>query len=176
MTKKILIVLTTVLLITSAMSAYAQFSEDKPSKFGFRLVTFMPANSDLRNIKSTWFGPAIDWHLKLDEDNRPKSYLSLTLLNPGEDAPYKPSSNSLSYTRLQRKPISESRSHYMGYGAGVYKLKVGKLDGYQAGIHGLYGQEFHDTYFAELCFDYVPDKFGVNWSGIMLSVGTRISM
>jgi hypothetical protein len=189
MTRKILIVLIGILMLSFAGSAFAQFSDDRPSKFGIRLVSFVPMSSDLKDAKSVWFGPSVDWHLKLDDDNRQKSYLSVTLLNPGDDSPYKPSNNSLTYTRIHRKPISQTRCHYLGYGAGIHKLEYHGMkqvspvmavpvnsSGYQLGIHGLYGQEFNDTYFAELRFSFLPKKDDVDWSGIYLSVGSRISL
>ena len=185
MARKIQVILVVLLLLGSMSAAVAQFGDEGPSKFGIRLMSFMPMSGQPRDVKSVWLGPAIDWHLNRDEDGRPLSYLTLGLLSSGQGS-RKASNNFLTYTRINRRPISEGRSHYAGYGAGVYRLGYRRDrtyydpgindSGFQFGIHALYGQEFKDTYFAELRIDLMPKWRDAEWGGIFLSVGSRVSM
>lgn len=181
MTVKIQTLLVVLLVVGALWPACAQYEEERPSKFGIKLVGFLPSGSKLRHIGSPWFGPAVDWYLRFDEDGRPTSYASVGLLGSGSG--YVEASNyPVTYTKLHRRPISITRSSYTGYGAGIYRLNY-RVSGYLndttwlPGLHVLYGQEFSDSYFAEVRFDWLPTKWRTqSWGGIYLNIGMRISM
>jgi hypothetical protein len=174
MIRTTLVVVVILLLIGSISAASASFGDDRNSKFGFRVQSFIPFDDSLKDVQSVWFGGALDYTVKADSDGRPLSYLSLSFVSTGDDYP-KLSEDSLTYTMLRRKPISDSRSHYIGYGGGIYRIKAPAGSTTQPSIHVLYGQEFKGNYFAELRLDLHPEWRETQWSGIYLNVGTRIS-
>ena len=168
------VVVAILLLVVSISAAFANADDDRYSKLGLRVISFIPFDGNLKDVKSAWLGGALDYTIKSDDDGRPLSYLSLTFVSTGDDYP-KLSQDSLTYTMLNRKPISDSRSHYFGYGGGVNRIKAPAGSTTQPTVHVLYGQEFKNNYFAELRIDLHPEWKETQWSGIYLNVGTRVS-
>lgn len=169
-----------ILLITGlASAAIAQYEDSGPSKFGIRIINFLPIDSNLKDLKSLWMGPALDWHLSFDEDGRPERLMTLGLIDSG-DGYLKASEEFLTYTKIDRTPVSDNKSRYTGYGGGIHRLglRTYSFDGnaLRPSVHALYGQEFNDTYFAEIRVDLIPKWKDANWGGIYLNIGSRISM
>ena len=187
MIRKLLVVFIAALLIASMSTSFAQFNEEGPSKFGVKLMNFIPMDSFLKNLNSIWIGPALDWNLKYDEDEKLLSYLTLCIMSSG-DGSNKASVTFVSYTKLNRTPISDTRSRYTGVGIGLYDLKYQgivynsntldyedySVQSYKPGIHLLYGQEFKDTYFAEIEVNLMQGWEGVNWGGVFLNIGIKL--
>lgn len=179
MIRKFQLVLAILILAGLASAAYAQYEDDGPSKFGFRIIGFMPSDGNLESLKSLWIGPALDWHISFDEDSKPDQILTLGLVGSG-DGPIKATEEFVSYTRINRTPISDSRVHYAGYGGGINRvgIRTSGIDdkSFKLSAHVLYGQEFNDIYYAELRFDITPKWRDASWGGVFLSVGTRVSL
>lgn len=190
MIRKLQATLIIISVIGAALPAAAQFTdEDKPSKYGIRVVNYVPFSSELRNLRADWMGPALDYHLKLDAVNRPTSFLTLGTVSTSNSANEKASMVQLAYTRLGRKAITPDKSSYMGFGAGLYmtKLKVVRqkpnsfpqfIDDstFLPGVNAFYGREFGNAYFVEAQVNILPKWKGDNWSGIMLNLGTRVTL
>ena len=178
MTRKFQLVLAVLILASMVSVAYAQYEDDGPSKFGFRVVSFMPSDGDLKSLKSLWIGPALDWHISFDEDGKPDQFLTLGLISSG-DGRVKATEEFLTYTKINRTPISDSRSHYTGFGGGINRVGI-RASGFEdksfkLSAHVLYGQEFNDIYYAEIRYDITPKWRDASWGGLSLSVGTRVS-
>lgn len=182
MIRKLLVILIVLFVIGSMPTASAQYNEEGASKFSASLTSFYPMNSQLKGLGSIWLGPALDWNLKRDEDEKPLSYLTLGLLSSG-DGLSKASETFITYTQLKRTPISDTRSSYTGIGIGMYSLSYKdesnplsrvSVQSYKPGIHILYGQEFNEAYFAEIKVNLMQSWEDVNWSGIYLSLGIRL--
>lgn len=180
MTGKFFAGIAALLMLATIPAAYSQYEDDKPSKIGIRLTNYMPQSQAARELKSIWMGPAFDYHLTYDKSDKPTSYLSLCILSCSGSNDQSLSENQLTYTRLHRFGNNENRSTYIGYGAGFYQLNY-DLRGWnqskiQPGIHALVGKEFNDCYFAEFRTDLIPSWRNMQWSGISLNIGTRISL
>ncbi|MEN6520023.1 MAG: hypothetical protein ABFD46_02585 [Armatimonadota bacterium] len=179
MVRNIRLFLAVLLIAGLASAAIAQYEDDKPSKIGIGLINFLPMDSDLKDLRSMWMGPVIDWHLSFDEEGRPDRLVSLGFIDSGEKY-IKASEEFATYTKINRTPISENRSRYIGYGGGIHRLKLrtyGYDDGtFKPSVHALYGQEFNDIYFAEIRVDLLPKWKDADWGGISLNIGTRISL
>jgi len=179
MIRKFVVLLVILLMVGMLSSAFAQYEEDKPSKYGIRVVGFVPFEPALKDLKAPWIGAGADWYLKYDEDGYPTSYISIFMLS-ASDLSTRASIVPITYTRLNRKLISPSRSSYFGYGVGINRLEA-KSGGVQnttltPSIHALYGQEFGNGIFIELGTELRSNWSNVNWSGWFLSIGSRISM
>ena len=166
----------------------AMQDEDKPSKIGIRLAVVSPLDSNLRNLKSIWMGPAFDYHLKMDKENRPASYVSLAIIRSGNQNSFqKGSITPLTYTMIKRRRINENQLRYLGFGGGICSVSIRDvrrvgintvfIDGstYLPELHGVYGREFN-AYFAEVQLNYMPKWKGDNWTFISLNVGTRFGI
>ena len=183
--RRIQAALVILLLLAAASSAFAQYEEDKPSKFGIRVMNFLPLGGKLRDIESVWLGPAIDYHQRLDEDGRPVSLVSFGMMSSG-DGPERASEVQITRTRLRRTQFAETRSRYTGYGLGLYRLAHRRSASWarpavdeasiKPAIHLIYGQEYKDAYFAEIRLDMLPKWQNMNWNGIYLCIGTRITL
>lgn len=192
MTKKLQAVIITLTVIGAVVPASAgQYAnEDQASKFGIRVVNFIPLSSRLRSQRSMWMGPAIDWNLSLDNQNRPSSYLTFGNVSSSSQGSEKASLLPLSYTRISRNTLSPTQTSYFGYGAGISRAKVNLwrtdskthfptlINGsaFLPGAQLFYGREFNNAYFAEIQLSLLPKWKGDNWSGISLNVGTRFGM
>jgi hypothetical protein len=178
--------MTALMVIGAIAPAMAQFDEERPSKVGLRVVNFIPMDSELRDLKSLWLGPAIDWHLKLDKDNKPISYVTLGMLSSG-NGNNKANSIPITYTRVHRKTISPTAARYFAYGAGLDRVRthflrvksssVSVVEGsaFLPEVHAVYGREFSSAYFAELEMSMLPKWKDMNWGGIYLTVGSRVT-
>ncbi|MBI2843279.1 MAG: hypothetical protein HYX78_07740 [Armatimonadetes bacterium] len=184
MTKSTLVLFSVLVgvLLLGTVPARAQLGDERPAKFGLKLIAFFPRDNEIRDIESTWLGVGFDYYLKRDEDGKPTRYVTLGLLNSG-DGFFKANQDPLTYTILRRRNISPKRSSYKGFGAGAYRLRVklaraGRLvddSTYMVGVHAIYGQEFYGSYFVELRVDYIPRWKDVDWGGISLNIGTKVS-
>lgn len=186
--RKLQLVAIALLVFGSVSAVFAQYEEERPSKYGIRAMSFMPMGGKLQDQSSLWYGAGIDYYLSKDEEERPTRYITLTFLGSG-DGRDRSSMNSLTYGRIKRTPISDSRTRYTAFGAGIYNLKYhdespGMFGGliitdestFKPGIYGVYGQEFNDAYFIELRVDLLPEWQDTSWIGVGLTLGTRISL
>lgn len=167
-------------IISALPPSHAQYTDEGPSKFGIKLMNFVPMDGNLKDVKSVWTGIGLDYYLKMDEEGRPTAVASFGVMsanNGGLDV----SNYPITYTRLRRYPISATRSKYNGYGVGVYRLKlelagIASDSSYQPGMHAIYGQEFGDSFFAEIRADLLPKWRDSRWGGVFLNIGTRLSL
>ncbi len=168
-------------LAVFAVPALHAAEDENPSRYGFRLLSYAPSDGDLReDTKSTWFGPGLDWYIERDEDELPTRIATLGYVSSGDDLVLRARICPLTYTKISRTPISASRNRYVGYGAGIYLLRLRQFDvsstSFKPGVHGMYGQEFGGNYFAEVRLDLVPSFENYSWSGVSLNIGTRVSL
>ncbi len=186
MTQRTLFALIVLIAFCLAPSVFAKLEDDGPTRLGFHIVTFNPLGDVPKNIKSNWMGLAADWHRKWDEDGNPTQYITLGYAGTGRDSGRTGSEIMLTQTKLHRRPVTDTRTSYMGYGYGLYWLELTQPGSFMSptihesafrpGIHILYGQEFKQSYFAEIRMDLQPNFLGSQWGGIYLNFGTRLSL
>lgn len=187
MKRAIVIVMYASLLCVLCSAAFAQYESDATSRIGLRFSFFSPSDSILSDIKNIWSGPVLDYNLSFDQFDRPSSLISVGMF--GEDESFtKAKMYPLIYSHLKRYGNNENGSAwYVGGNAGVYFTSFRTIAGFstieESGIeYGLglvAGREFSDIWYAELSYNYVTsmDVAGVDvgFSGLMLSVGTRLA-
>ena len=177
--RKIAAIFVVLLIFCTVSSAFAS-DDDRPSKYGLRFLLFRPVDGDLRNVTdSNWIGAGVDIYLKKDEDDRPTRYVSLGYVSSG-DGFVKGKIYPLTYTIVNRRPISADRNSYRAIGAGIYSLKLESpslsRSSFKPGLNLAYGQEVKDTYFGELRVDLIPEFETFQWTSISLNIGTRVSL
>jgi hypothetical protein len=185
MKKNLILLFASVTILAAVMPALAQFDEEKPSKFGIRVVLLTPMATELRKLNAVWFGPEFDYNLKFDKANRATSIITLGSVS-SSDKHLKASIVPLSYTHITRKDENDKKTRYFGIGAGIDLVKINVLrtspTGFPVLIHGksylpeahfVYGEEFKNAYFVELQLSVTQTWQGDNWSSVSLNIGTH---
>ena len=184
--KRLLYVCAVAMSITllASLQAYAQYNEDEGSRLSIKLGVYMPSGSKLHNKgNSMWGAFGANYALKLDENGKSKSFISIEHVASSKDR-FKGRLTSLQYTTLLGKKSDKTRGAYFGVGAGIFLAKEEveqyfyepgeKCSATKIGFTFLGGYDLGENWFAELQYTALnklaPD---VNFSGLTFYVGAK---
>ena len=170
-----------VLALGLASAASAQYTDERRSPIGLGLSVFVPTDSTLSDISSTWLGPVLQWNARFDRFDRPDLIVSVGWFaedNQFEKASFFP----ISATYLKRIGEEAENTWYYGGGLGINFVEYERRFPFpqidesstEIGIHVVGGREFQGGWFGELRYDFGGSAGGADFNGFMLSVGTRL--
>lgn len=185
-----LCLLLSVLIVGAASQAFAQMGEDNTQKCSLYGGLYMPSGSVLRDMgSSVWKVVGLGLNLKQDQFGRPGGCINLEYMTDKQDF-FSGSRMSLTYVKLYHKPVKEEHVHgpYYGIGGGVnfvsskiaarpflFPPVVGSDEsGIQPSVMLIGGYDLSENFYAEIRYTKMPQlSAGADFSGLMLSVGTR---
>ncbi|MCE5314141.1 MAG: hypothetical protein ABFD49_12015 [Armatimonadota bacterium] len=176
----------TIALVFSLVSilgcaALAQYESSNKSIFGVRASMFCPSDSELADVNDIWLGPTVDYNMKFDEFDRPNFIISASFFSE-EFGYYDAKMIPITASAIQRFGDGNSNMNwYVGSGVGMYSLKYGPYDSSKIGASFFGGIELSGATFIELRYDVlpkmsIPSSSDIDFSGLSLSIGTRIGI
>ena len=183
-------VLLVVLAIGVTAPALAQYSDEGSQKLAVSVGLYSPSGTTLRDEGgSMWKSVNIGYNMGVDSIGRPTSIVALAYSGAKKNQ-FDGRRISLSYMRMFRANKSSEEIHGLYYGAGVgVNLVSEKIDGNdyvfppipgednsgtQFGFNVVAGYDLSASFFVEVQYSRVSALAkNVNFSGLMLSIGTR---
>jgi hypothetical protein len=173
-----------------ASQAIAQSTDDNNQKFAIFGGLYMPSGSTLQDQgATTWKSFGIAMNLKMDDDGRPVSFLSLDCASISKTY-FTGAKYGLNYTRLFHRPVTGDswRGFYWGIGGGISAASE-KIDeqlfqippvfgednsGMQLNVSVLGGYDFNQNFYTELRYTKTTELApNVDFSGLTMYIGTR---
>lgn len=171
------------LIAIFAVSACAQYEATDKSRVGIKMVYWMPSDSALSELTSSWIGPIIDVNITFDKFDKPNTIFSFGWFGEnqgGLSTNYIP----LTASYIHRLGNNPEKGFYVGGGLGAYMLKYRVFDaggtGTNYGLNLFAGYEINSAWFAEIRYDMI-DKFeapflgDIDFSGMSVSIGSRLT-
>lgn len=182
------------ILVSLSTAAFGQYQVADKSRLGVAAALFMPSDGTLSDIKGTWMGAGVDFHVHYDAMARPDVMMSLGWFG-NESGSTKASLVPIRATYIKRFSQSESGGWYVGGGPAICFAKYegtdynpvsrnfefGSDSSVVVGLGVVAGLEFGGAWFAQISYD----KFGklerfngskIDASGLALTFGTRLAM
>jgi opacity protein-like surface antigen len=183
-------VLLVVLAIGVTAPALAQYTDEGNQKLAVSVGLYSPSGTTLRDGGgSLWKSVSIGYKLGVDSIGRPTNIVALAYSAAKKDQ-FDGRRISLNYMRMfhANKSSEEVRGLYYGAGVGVnlVKEKIAADDyvfppiagedksGTQFGFNVVAGYDLSASFFVEVQYSLMSELAkNVNFSGLMLSIGTR---
>jgi len=183
-------VLLVVLAIGVTAPALAQYGDEGGQKLAVSVGLYSPSGTTLRDGGGTmWKSVNIGYKMGSDSIGRPTSLVTLTYSGAKKNE-FSGRRISLNYMRMFYANKSSEEAHGLYYGAGVgVNLVKEKIDGNefvfppipsednsgtQFGFNVVAGYDLSASIFVEMQYSLVSELAkNVNFSGLMLSIGTR---
>ena len=143
--------------------------------FGFRLGAFLPADSRVRDVATTFIDFGIEYDFEKSVFKNGTTYIAGDWISPsllGGQHLATFTVNQRFYTKNQRFAVGGSPYFYAGIG-GEWLHAAGNSSDMTWVVRGGLGSEFQGDYFVELGGSFSPKVGGVNGSGASVSVGYR---